>query len=335
MVGGAEIPQTRTSSRVRSTKEMDIVINDLNSKFASMSIVLEEIRSAIIGGGNHPNREGDEHDEDEGKETMDEYNRDWLYEVDKFFDIMEVLEEEQVKVVAYKLRGGARAWWQHEQDNRRAQGKRNVADYTSEFLRLQARCNLREMDEQSTARYISGLNSSIQERLILTPIWCVDQAQNMAMKAERMASKTGVGFRRSNIESLSNYGSRPSQIQSTLPSTTTTTSSSKASRSGVDKNKEIQPVNSNPYAKPMGAKCFRCGEPWYRWYRSNVRPKRPTYYSVESENDRLTVDEAFQEEDELEYAYSYHKIMAVYVHIYQIHNKCASKERRGVITPPP
>ncbi|GJT82747.1 hypothetical protein Tco_1057089 [Tanacetum coccineum] len=169
MVGGAEIPQTRTSS-----------------------------------GGNHPNREGEErgihrsrinfkgfndnhecnqplkqvwrHDdmmssnEDEGEETMDEYNRgpmrgdrcrtmvgqnvnphrygkrksyqvkaeipnfvgnldievvlDWLYEVDKFFEIMEVPEEEQVKVVSYKLRGGVRAWWQREQDNRRAQVKR-------------------------------------------------------------------------------------------------------------------------------------------------------------------------------------------------------------------
>ncbi|GJR98892.1 hypothetical protein Tco_0271066 [Tanacetum coccineum] len=147
MVGGAEIPQTRTSSRVQSTEEMDIAINDLNSKFASMSTVLEKIRSVIIGGGNHPNREGNERDDDEGEETMDEYNRgprrgdrprtmvgqnvnprgyserqsyrvkaeipnfvgnldieavlDWLYEVDKFFDIMEVLEEEQVKVVAY------------------------------------------------------------------------------------------------------------------------------------------------------------------------------------------------------------------------------------------
>ncbi|GJZ78988.1 hypothetical protein Tco_0643825 [Tanacetum coccineum] len=103
MVGSAEIPQTRTCSGVRSTEEMDITINDLNSKFASMSTVL------IIGGGNHPNREGDERsihrsrtnfkgfndnhkrnqppkqvwkhddmmssDEDEGEETMDEYNR--------------------------------------------------------------------------------------------------------------------------------------------------------------------------------------------------------------------------------------------------------------------
>nr|GEZ19088.1 transposon Ty3-I Gag-Pol polyprotein [Tanacetum cinerariifolium] len=141
-------------------------------------------------GGNHPNREGNEHgihrsrtnfegfyvnhgrnhspkqtwghddimssDEEEGEETLDEYNRvprrgdrpkamvgrnvnhcgygerksylvkteipnfvgnldieavlDWLYEVDKFFDIMKVPEEEQVKVVAYKLRGGAGPW---------------------------------------------------------------------------------------------------------------------------------------------------------------------------------------------------------------------------------
>nr|GFB00033.1 transposon Ty3-I Gag-Pol polyprotein [Tanacetum cinerariifolium] len=108
MVGGAEIPQARASSEVRSTEEMDIAINDLNSKFVSMSTILEEIRSAIVGGGNHPNREGNERgihrprtnfegfydnhgrnqppkqvwrhddmmssDEDEGEEAMDEYN---------------------------------------------------------------------------------------------------------------------------------------------------------------------------------------------------------------------------------------------------------------------
>ncbi|GJR03043.1 hypothetical protein Tco_0526027 [Tanacetum coccineum] len=150
-----------------------------------MSTVLEEIQSGIVGGENHPNPEGNERgnhrsrtnferfydnhrrkqspkqvwrrdeikssDEEEGEETMDEFNRgprrgdrhrtmvgrnvnprgygkqqsyrvkaeipnfvgnfdieavlDWLYEVDKFVDIMEVPEEEQVKVVAYKLRG--------------------------------------------------------------------------------------------------------------------------------------------------------------------------------------------------------------------------------------
>nr|GEX13403.1 NAC domain-containing protein [Tanacetum cinerariifolium] len=255
MVGGAEIPQTHTSSGVRSTEEIDIAINDLNSKFASMSTVLDEIRSAIVGGGNHPNYEGDKrgihrsdtnfkgfNDNHERNQPLKQVwihdemmslgqDEDWLYEVDKFFDIMKVPEEEQVKVVSYKLHGEAGAWWQREQDNQRA-----------------------------------------QERLSLTPIWSVDQAQNMAMKMEKMASKTRVGFRHSNMESSSNYRSRSKQIQSTIPSTTTTTSSSKAGGSGVDKNKERKLVNLNPYSRP-----------------------------TESRNEGLIIDEAFQEEDELEY----------------------------------
>nr|GEW47806.1 hypothetical protein [Tanacetum cinerariifolium] len=239
------IPQTGTSSGVRSTEEIDITISYLNSKFSSISNALEEIRSAIVGGKNHLNRKGNKcanhrsrtnfDDEEEGEETLDEYNRgpsrgdrpktmvgrnvnprgygerpsywpkteitnfagnidiesvlDWLYELHKFFDIMEVLEEEQVKVVAYKLSGGAGAWWQHEQDNRRTQGRLPV----DTWIRI--------------------------KRMI--------KAQNMAMKAERMAAKTKVGFKRSNMEGLSNYRSRPNQIQSTTHGTTTTTSSLK------------------------------------------------------------------------------------------------------------
>ncbi|GKC36945.1 hypothetical protein Tco_1049329 [Tanacetum coccineum] len=147
MVGCAEIPQTRTSSGERSPEEMDIVINDLNSKFASMSTILEELRSVIVGGGNHPNHEGDERDgpmRGDRRNTMVGQNvnprgygepqsyrvkaeipnfvgnldikavQDWLYKVDTIFYIMEVLEEEQVNVVAYKLRGGAGAWWQRD-----------------------------------------------------------------------------------------------------------------------------------------------------------------------------------------------------------------------------
>ncbi|GJW93670.1 hypothetical protein Tco_0173342 [Tanacetum coccineum] len=71
MVGGAEIPQTRTISGVRSIEGMDSAINDLTPIFASMSTILKEIRSVIVGGGNHPNCE----DEEEGEETMDKFNR--------------------------------------------------------------------------------------------------------------------------------------------------------------------------------------------------------------------------------------------------------------------
>lgn len=59
MVNSVEDPKTRTVGGVRLTEDMDRAINDLTSKFESMSTVLEEIRSAIgVSNGKHPNREG-------------------------------------------------------------------------------------------------------------------------------------------------------------------------------------------------------------------------------------------------------------------------------------
>ncbi|GKF21934.1 hypothetical protein Tco_0070572 [Tanacetum coccineum] len=120
MVNGVEDPKTRTIGGVRLTEDMDCAINDLASKFASMSTVLEEIRSATGGGGNHANREGNNHGDRRFRPNNDGFFHDhaeipnflgnldleavldWLYEVDKFFDIMDVPEEEQVNIVAYK-----------------------------------------------------------------------------------------------------------------------------------------------------------------------------------------------------------------------------------------
>ncbi|KAK9169459.1 hypothetical protein Syun_001599 [Stephania yunnanensis] len=43
-----------------------------------------------------------------------------------FFDYMDVTKERQVKLIAYKLRGGAAAWWEQLQCNRRHEGKHLV-----------------------------------------------------------------------------------------------------------------------------------------------------------------------------------------------------------------
>ena len=44
---------------------------------------------------------------------------DWLYEVETFFEVMNIPEDRRVSLVAYKLKGGAGAWWHRLQEDRR------------------------------------------------------------------------------------------------------------------------------------------------------------------------------------------------------------------------
>ena len=60
-------------------------------------------------------------------------------------------------------------------------------EYTDEFLRLQVRCNLAKTKDQQVARYINGLTEVIRDQLVMQQIWSIDQAQTLALKAERHA----------------------------------------------------------------------------------------------------------------------------------------------------
>jgi hypothetical protein len=44
---------------------------------------------------------------------------DWLYEVETFFDIMNISQDRKVPLVAYKPKGGAGAGWHYHQEERR------------------------------------------------------------------------------------------------------------------------------------------------------------------------------------------------------------------------
>jgi len=48
-----------------------------------------------------------------------ESSLDWIYEVNKFFDMAYVPIEKQVKFMAYKLNGGVALWWDQLQVTQR------------------------------------------------------------------------------------------------------------------------------------------------------------------------------------------------------------------------
>jgi hypothetical protein len=47
------------------------------------------------------------------------------------------------------------------------------------------RCNLAETEDQQVARYINSLNDVVRDQLAMQHIWSIDEAQTLALRAER------------------------------------------------------------------------------------------------------------------------------------------------------
>lgn len=188
----------------------------------------DEEMAGMLQGNYNPNRRGNRqhrHDEFRLKADLPSFNGnfniegflDWVAEVERFFDFAEIPEDRQVKLVAYRLKGGASSWWEQVQNQRQrmgkppvriwvkmkrmmkarflppdyeqflfqqyqalVQGQKPVAEYTSDFLRLSSRNNLMETEGQQVARYIHGLKPMIREKVGCQIILTLSEAINMA-----------------------------------------------------------------------------------------------------------------------------------------------------------
>nr|GEV23745.1 hypothetical protein CTI12_AA288430 [Tanacetum cinerariifolium] len=181
-------------------------------------------RVALQGKGG---RYGSSSDEEEEGEHADPANQQ---RNQKYFELMDIPEDSQVKYVAYKLKGAASSWWDNLQTGRQRQRKqpiltwrkmkrvmfarflrvdyeqtlyslyqncyqysRTVSEYAEEFMRLASRNQLSEYDAQQVARFKNGLRYDIQAIVSLQTTWTIDEAVRIALKAEQTIKKQGTG----------------------------------------------------------------------------------------------------------------------------------------------
>ncbi|XP_011015163.1 PREDICTED: uncharacterized protein LOC105118819 [Populus euphratica] len=238
---------------------------------------------------------------------------DWLAVVERFFDYMEIPEDKKVKLVAYRLMGGASAWYlppdyeqilfQQYQDCR--QGNRTVQAYIEEFHRLSSRNNLLEKDAQQVSRFVSGLRLTIQDRVSMRTIYSLNEAISLATKAKAQLdrSRANIVMRNSFDPTRAAADKGKSPINQPPPSSTIKGSGSSGAPA---KTTGIVPPEAprNPYARPNSDKCYRCGQ---LGHRSNQCPRCSTINLIEPGEETYMAGE--EEGDEITYTYDENEII--------------------------
>ncbi|EOY08446.1 Gag-pol polyprotein-like protein [Theobroma cacao] len=155
----------------------------------------------------------------EGRLHPDDF-LDWLYTVEKVFELKDIPDEKRVKLVAIKLKKHASIWWESLKRQREREGRnkirtwdkmrRELKQYTMEFEQLHQKCDVHEPKEQTVARYLRGLNVEIADVVQLQPYWNLNDVIRLALKVEKQRSRKRSMRSSRQQESTSNNGSQSS-----------------------------------------------------------------------------------------------------------------------------
>jgi hypothetical protein len=154
---------------------------------------------------------------------------DWIRDLDKYFYYEDVEEDRKVKHVVTRLKGHATLWWDELQADRCYKGKQKIKswdrmvakmkqkfipkDYqitlfqrmqnlrqklmlvkecTEEFYKLNIKVGHRVSDDEKVSKYMNGLRYDIQDEMSMMIIRTIEDAYQMALKAEeKMSLKQG------------------------------------------------------------------------------------------------------------------------------------------------
>ncbi|KAG6415636.1 hypothetical protein SASPL_123049 [Salvia splendens] len=122
---------------------------------------------------------------------------DWVTDVDRFFEHVEVLNEKRAAMVACRLKSVAAAWWDMQLRDRELQGKARVFTWrkmrgmiVDEYLPADydqtTRTKLSESTSQQVARCMEELKPQIRNRIGIQHIKTLRNAKSFALKAEQM-----------------------------------------------------------------------------------------------------------------------------------------------------
>ncbi|KAL3527788.1 hypothetical protein ACH5RR_012444 [Cinchona calisaya] len=129
----------------------------------------------------------------EGKHDVDEFI-DWLNTIERFFELKDVPDNQKMKK-GLKKKFLLENYRQYVflKFHSFKQNNLSVVDYTAEFEDLMLRCDTYEPEEQTIARYLSGLRIEIFNVVQLQPYWTFHDVCKLALKVEKQLKDSKIG----------------------------------------------------------------------------------------------------------------------------------------------